>query len=162
MDKTLLYRPKLWETWLLGFLVPYAFSPASPQDTHALDEPGSDLRSFSVQGHCHWPIENGVWSKALRGFTYILDGLCMVLGEKRGDDKLHICHPTQRDLGLALKLVTRILDHCLHHRASSTCLHPPPRLSSLLVIPEHQVELPVLYSRFLPALHLLLHCHHPL
>lgn len=80
----------------------------------------------------------------------------MVLGEKRGDVKLHIGHPTQWDLGLAPKLITGILDHCLHHRASSTCLHQPPRLYSLLGIPEHQAELSVLYSRFPPALHPLL------
>lgn len=48
-------------------------------DTHSFDEAGPDLRSLGVQGDAHWPVVDAAWFEALASFTYVLDGLCVVL-----------------------------------------------------------------------------------
>lgn len=49
------------------------------RNTHALDESGPDLRTFGVQGNGYRSVLKAALSKALSGFTHILDGFSMVL-----------------------------------------------------------------------------------
>lgn len=48
-------------------------------DTHAFDEASPDLWSLGVQSDAHWPVVDAAWFEALASFTYVLDGLCVVL-----------------------------------------------------------------------------------
>ena len=55
------------------------------RNTHALDEPGSDLRTFGVQCNGHRSVLKAPRSKALGGFTHILDGFSVVLKNREED-----------------------------------------------------------------------------
>lgn len=47
--------------------------------THSLDEASPDLWTLGIQGNANRPVLDAAWFEAFTRFTYVLDGLCMVL-----------------------------------------------------------------------------------